>query len=161
MRLILPAGRCVGVGAVDHQRVPNGEVMEGKLDIFDAIARRMAWLGQRQHVLAQNVANSDTPDYVPQDLQGGPFARLLVRKLPEVTPAATHPKHLRAAGSSERPGELEDQRDRFETAPSGNAVVLEEQLIKVAETQMNYQTMTNLYRKHMQMIRTALGRGGG
>jgi flagellar basal-body rod protein FlgB len=38
--------------------------------------------------------------------------------------------------------------------------VLEEQLVKVAETQMDYQTMTNLYRKHMQMFRIALGRGG-
>ena len=135
--------------------------MDGKLSIFDALARRMAWLGQREQVLAQNVANSDTPDYVPQDLEHGPFARLLTRRLAPVEPAATHPHHLRGAeGRAERPADSEDQRERFETAPSGNAVVLEEQLIKVAETQMDYQTMTNLYRKHMQMIRMALGRGG-
>jgi flagellar basal-body rod protein FlgB len=135
--------------------------MDGKLSIFDAIARRMTWLGQREQVLAQNVANADTPDYVPQDLKHGPFARLLARKPAPVEPATTHPGHLRGArGPAARPAESEDQRKRFETAPSGNAVVLEEQLIKVAETQMDYQTMTNLYRKHMQMIRTALGRGG-
>jgi flagellar basal-body rod protein FlgB len=135
--------------------------MDGKLSIFDALARRMAWLGQREQVLAQNVANSDTPDYVPQDLEHGPFARLLTRRLAPVEPVATHPDHLRGAqGRAERPADSEDQRERFETAPSGNAVVLEEQLIKVAETQMDYQTMTNLYRKHMQMIRMALGRGG-
>ncbi|MDH3597136.1 MAG: flagellar basal body rod protein FlgB [Rhodospirillales bacterium] len=135
--------------------------MDGKLSIFDALARRMAWLGQREQVLAQNVANADTPDYVPQDLAHGPFARQLARRLAPVEPAATHPDHLRGAeGRAERPADSEDQRERFETAPSGNAVVLEEQLIKVAETQMDYQTMTNLYRKHMQMIRMALGRGG-
>jgi flagellar basal-body rod protein FlgB len=135
--------------------------MDGKLSIFDVLARRMAWLGQREQILAQNVANADTPDYVPQDLKHGPFARLLARGLAPVQPAATHPNHLRGAqGRAERPAESEDQRERFETAPSGNAVVLEEQLIKVAETQMDYQTMTNLYRKHMQMIRMALGRGG-
>ena len=136
--------------------------MIGKVGIFDALVRRMTWLGQRQQVLAQNVANSDTPDYVPQDLKDGPFGRMLARRLAAVEPAATHPAHLRgAAHPTARPTDGEDQRERFETAPSGNAVVLEEQLIKMAETQMDYQTMTNLYRKHMQMLRTALGRGGG
>ena len=35
----------------------------GKLPIFDVLARRMGWLGQRQEVLAQNIANADTPGY--------------------------------------------------------------------------------------------------
>lgn len=135
--------------------------MDGKLNIFEAIARRMVWLGQRQQVLAQNIANSDTPDYVPQDLKHGPFQRMLAKSVALVRPAATHAKHMAGpAGLAARPAESADQRERFETAPSGNAVVLDEQLIKVAETQMDYQTMTNLYRKHAQMIRAALGRGG-
>jgi flagellar basal-body rod protein FlgB len=37
-------------------------------------------------------------------------------------------------------------------------VVVEEQMIKVAETQMDYQLVTNLYRKHVDMIKTAIGR---
>ena len=135
--------------------------MDGRLSIFEVIARRMDWLGQRQTVLAQNVANADTPGYEPQDMKDGPFGRLLARKLAPVAPASTHPSHLQGQAPVPRPGESEDQRDRFETAPSGNAVVLEEQLVKVAETQMAYQTMTNLYRKHLGMIRTSLGRGGG
>ncbi len=136
--------------------------MTGKINIFEALVRRMSWLGQRQQVLTQNLANADTPDYVPQDLKEDSFARLLTRRLAPVEPATTNPAHLRgAAQRPARPAEGEDQRERFETAPSGNAVVLEEQLIKMAETQMDYQTMTNLYRKHIQMLRSALGRGGG
>ena len=134
--------------------------MENKLSIFEVIARRMDWLGQRQSVLAQNIANSDTPDYVPQDMKDGPFGRFLARKLAPVAPAATHPQHLQGTAPAPRPGQSEDQREHFETAPSGNAVVLEEQMVRVAETQMDYQIMTNLYRKHLSMIRTALGRGG-
>ncbi len=135
--------------------------MDGKLNIFEAIARRMVWLGQRQQVLAQNIANSDTPGYVPRDLKHGPFQRVLARIVAPVRPVATHAKHMAGpAGRSARPAESTEQRERFETAPSGNAVVLEEQLIKVAETQMEYQIMTNLYRKQAQMIRAALGRGG-
>ena len=133
--------------------------MTGKINIFEALVRRMSWLGQRQQVLTQNLANADTPDYVPQDLKDGPFARLLTRRLAPVEPAATHAAHLRGAPRGPaRPADGEDQRERFETAPSGNAVVIDEQLIKVAETQMDYQTMTNLYRKHTDMLRAALGR---
>ena len=134
--------------------------MDGKLSIFEVIARRMDWLGQRQNVLAQNIANSDTPGYEPQDMKDGPFGRLLARKLAPVAPASTRPSHLEGQTAVPRPVGSEDQGERFETAPSGNAVVLEEQLVRVAETQMDYQTMTNLYRKHLGMIRTALGRGG-
>ncbi|MBT7747468.1 MAG: flagellar basal-body rod protein FlgB, partial [Alphaproteobacteria bacterium] len=52
-----------------------------------------------------------------------------------------------------------NQKDVYETSPDGNSVVLEQQLMKVTETKMDYELMTNLYRKHMGMLRTALGRG--
>lgn len=132
--------------------------MDGKLDIFGAMARRMTWLGERQQVLAQNIANSDTPDYIPLDLKEGPFARLLARRLNPVEMAAVRPGHIATPPpAGEAAFRSEEQRDTYEITPSGNAVVLEEQLVKVQETQMDYQTMTSLYRKHMNMIRTALG----
>ena len=136
--------------------------MDAKPNLFNLMTRRMAWLGQRQQVLAQNIANADTPNYVPYDLKEGRFAKLLAPKLQAVRMAATQPAHIAKAppggGDAYRPKE---QAEVYEIAPSGNAVTLEEQLVKVQETQLDYQTMTNLYRKHMNMIRIALGRGGG
>ena len=135
--------------------------MQDKLNLLDAISRRMNWLGQRQRVLAQNISNADTPEYKPQDLKEGSFARMLSRRVGGVMPVTTNPMHLRGSQSSgDGRFKVGDQQRPYEVAPSGNAVVLEEQLIKVGQTQMNYQTMTNLYRKHLSMIRTALGRGG-
>ena len=132
------------------------------LNVFQALARRLNWLGQRQEVLAQNIANADTPDFVPRDLRQGSFERSFAGHLAEVKLAATHPRHVAGSASQAPQARFgsEDQRERYETAPSGNAVVLEEQLATVAETQMEYQTMTNLYRKHLEMMRTALGRSG-
>lgn len=129
--------------------------------LFDVIAKKMDWLSQRQKVLAQNVANADTPGYLPQDLREGPFERMVRGKLRIVEPQRTDPQHMTAAhgAGSGKPREFEP-RERYETAPSGNAVVLEEQLVKVQQTQIDYQTMTNLYTKHMRMFTTALGRGG-
>ena len=129
--------------------------MDQKLNVFAAINRRLEWLGQRQTVLAQNIANADTPDFRPRDLEEPSFARLL----PAVRLVATDGGHITGRPAGRAAGEHEIKQS-YETAPGGNAVVLEEELIKVAETQMAYQTMTNLYRKHLQMMRLALGRNG-
>jgi flagellar basal-body rod protein FlgB len=133
--------------------------MEGKLNIFAVLSKRMDWLSQRQKVLADNIANSDTPNYQPRDLNPSEFHRILRSQSPAVSPRATHAAHLQGTVSRGGSARAERQGKTWETSPSGNAVVLEEQLIKVQETQSDYQTMVNLYRKHMDMFRTAL-RGG-
>ena len=138
--------------------------MNDELNVFQAVARRMTWLGQRQRVLSQNIANADTPGYVPQDMKGldmkgGPFANLVSHKLAPLVPTATHAAHMSAGPSGPRPFAATDQRDSYEVKPSGNAVVLEQQLIKVTETQMDHQTMSNLYRKHLRLFQIAIGGG--
>ena len=138
--------------------------MDDKLNVFQAVARRMAWLGRRQSVLSQNIANADTPGYRPQDLKpqdvkSGPFARLVAGKLAPARPAVTHAAHMSGPGGGARRFETAADRDTYEVKPSGNAVVLEEQLVKVADTQMNYEVMSNLYRKHLRLFQIAIGGG--
>ena len=131
----------------------------GSFTVFRMLSRRMAWLGQREAVLARNVANADTPNYRPFDLKPLDFRSLAERAGGPVRVATTDPRHL--VGTRNPPEFAEErQRETFETTPTGNAVVLEEQLMKVGETAMNHRLMTNLYRKHLGMIRTVLGRGG-
>ncbi len=135
--------------------------MEGKFDIFAVIGKRMDWLNQRERVLANNIANSDTPGFVPRDLDSSQFSRLLRSQLAPVAPTTTNAAHMRGTVVSDGPAKSERQRETYETSPTGNAVVLEEQLVKVSETQSAYQLMTNLYRKHMDMFRLALRGPGG
>jgi flagellar basal-body rod protein FlgB len=130
--------------------------MEEKFNIFAVLGKRMDWLSQRQRVLADNIANSDTPDFVPQDLNEGEFKRVLRSELSPVDPKATHAAHLQGTVLHGGPARSERQNDTYETSPSGNAVILEEQLIKVSKTQSDYQTIVNLYRKHMDMFRLAV-----
>ena len=47
----------------------------------------------------------------------------------------------------------------FETTPSGNAVQLEDEMMKVAQNQMDYQMATSLYAKSLQIMKTAIKRG--
>src|SRR5690242_2037327 len=89
--------------------------------------RRMAWLEARQRVLAQNIANADTPGYRPHDLR--PFAQVLARA-GGVGLARTDARHLASARDAEaRPDRLAAER-----APNGNAVALDQQALKVADT---------------------------
>lgn len=130
----------------------------GKLPLFDLLTRRMSWLGQRQEVLAQNIANANTPDYTPQDLKPMGFGETLKRLTP-VEPELTSALHMAGTATRRPPSfRADEQRKRYEVAPDGNSVVIEEQMMKVAETQMDYQLVTNLYRKHVDMIKTAIGR---
>ena len=132
-----------------------------KLSLFRMMSDRMDWLTQRQHVLSQNVANADTPRYAAQDLKPMDFKDSASRGSSfSMQLATTNAAHIRPTFGDEGPHDVVKTRRPYETAPSGNSVVLEEQLIKVAETASDYQTTTQLYSKYMEMFRIAIGRGG-
>ncbi len=126
-------------------------------ELLHAIKQRMAWLGQRQAVLARNVANADTPGYRPRDLRPFGFAAMAGEPQSAVAMTATAPNHL---PGRHRAGEFAERTDRhpYETAPAGNAVVLEEQMAKLNQTAVSHRLASELYRKHLAMINTAIGR---
>lgn len=126
-------------------------------DLLNAIKQRMAWLGQRQEVLARNVANADSPGYRPRDLRPFSFAAMTAPRasLSMVSTTAAHlPGRRHDAGVY--PERVE--RDPYETAPAGNAVVLEEQMAKLNHTAISHRLASELYRKHLAMINTAIDR---
>ncbi|WP_051328851.1 hypothetical protein [Geminicoccus roseus] len=132
--------------------------------LFTLLSARQGWLADRQTVLTRNIANADTPGFVPSDLSEAEFRRratTLARPAPKVAMAATDSSHLPPV----RQADLADARPRsaqgWEVAPSGNAVVLEEQAELMAHTQLNHQLGNDLYRKYAQMWRTAVGSGRG
>ena len=130
-----------------------------KIPLFASITRRMDWLNQRQGLLALNIANADTPNYTPQDLKPLRFRDVLEGK--GVRMASTNAKHIgfrRGQGADFR---AEKDKQTYELSPDKNAVVLEEQLIQVAESRMDYEMMTNLYRKHVNMLKMAFRKPGG
>lgn len=119
-----------------------------------SIKQRLDWLGQRQQVLAGNIANADTPGYLPRDLRPLAF-RDFVKREALVRLAATDSRHL--AGSASRSTQFADslQSEMVEVAPAGNAVDLEEQMAKVNETAVSHKLTTQLYRKYLGLMRMA------
>jgi flagellar basal-body rod protein FlgB len=130
-----------------------------KIPVFAAIGKRMEWLNQRQKVLAENVANANTPNFRPSDLAPQTFRDLVAGSSGKrVAMAGTSAGHI-AGRPAPAAGLVKGKAT--DVSPSGNAVVIEEELMKVSETQANYALMTNLYRKHIGMLKTALGRHNG
>jgi flagellar basal-body rod protein FlgB len=125
------------------------------IPLFSMLRTRMHWHQERQRILAENVANADTPRFQPRDLVPPQFDPRRPATT-ELSLARTNPAHLTgAAGSThfqiERAG-------GFEARPSGNAVSLEDEMMKVATNQMDYQAATSLYTRGLGMLKTAIGR---
>jgi len=128
------------------------------LTLVSMLKTRMHWQQTRQKLLAENVANANTPRFVPKDLKELSPAELARPTGGGLAMAKTSPLHL-AAIASENPL---DQRNaaRFETRPSGNAVNLEDEMLKASDNQAGYQLATSLYQKSLAMLRTAAGAKG-
>jgi flagellar basal-body rod protein FlgB len=126
-----------------------------KIPLFEMLTRRMSWLSQRQEVLAHNIANADTPDFAARELAPLDFRRSL-RDTGTVTATRTHAAHL-GGGAQPQPFRDAAQRGRYETSPSGNGVVLEEQLMKVAGRRWITSWSRTSTAKHIDMIKVALG----
>ena len=135
------------------------------LPVFGLIRQRMNWLNQRQEVIAQNVANADTPDYPSRDLKAFDFKNVIRQNRPKTQRVGvnlTKPTHIPGSqGQNSSPFKEIDARRPYETAPDGNQVVLEEQMIKMNETVTNHNLITQIYRKQLAMCRTVTRRGGG
>ena len=133
------------------------------LALFEAIGAKIDYLNQRQRVISQNISNADTPGYRPQDLVPGDFGSILkdVTKgkdgVANVTPETTTAGHIGGPNDIRDP-QARKNKDTYEVAPAGNAVIVEEQLITSGQNMIDYNMMLNLMQKNVSMIKTSLGR---
>lgn len=129
------------------------------IPLFRAMTAKMDYLNQRQRIISQNVANADTPGYIPHDLTKVDFGAILKKTTGSnvVLPEVTNPMHMGGVNGIDDP-ENRKARTTYEVAPDGNSVIMEEQMVKGAKTQVDYSLMTSLYQKNLGMLRTAIGR---
>lgn len=144
-----------------------------QIPIFSLISKKMSFLNKRQETIAGNLANADTPGYRAKLLKEPDFSSYLgdttthsgglVLKI-----ATTNPDHIK--GSSATAGSSYSTLGGISTreaaihgkeqySPDGNSVNVSEQVMQMADTQMQYNLATNIYRKQVQLLKTAIGRG--
>lgn len=125
---------------------------EGGIGVINALKSRMQWHQARQKVLAENVANADTPRFRAQDLKpldapGKGGFRL----------TTTSPMHV--SGIGDMKGFDSTNTRKFEKTPSGNSVNLEDEMLKVSQNQGDYALAASLYSKSFSMLKIAIGKG--
>ena len=134
------------------------------LPALNVLRAKMHWHQARQKVLAENVANANTPGFQARDLapmkvelrEARPLAGG-AKPVPPVRLARTSAAHI--DGGSQTDTAFRVRRSGgWEISPSGNGVVLEEQMMKVTENQMDYQTATTLYARSIALFKIALGK---
>lgn len=139
----------------------KGNEMDIKnIALFQAMGAKMNYLDQRHEVLAQNIANSDTPEYRPRDLTEVDFGAILhdVSGSKKMRLGRTQAGHMTPGGAI-NDHDVRKTRMTYEVAPADNAVIIEEQMVKATRNNMDYNLMTNLMRKNIGLIQTAIGRG--
>ena len=129
-----------------------------KLQLLTALTEKMRWHQTRQTLLAENVANAETPGYRGKDLKAFTIEdRKQALSTATMSTATTQPGHISVAGGD--PGGFSTRGlNNFEITPEGNGITLEDEMMKVASNQVDYQTITALYTRSLKLIRTALGK---
>lgn len=127
----------------------------GNTPFFGMLRQRLDHLSERQRLIAENIANASTPGYRPRDLDTSGFENALAATASGsgMTLARTNPGHMAPGGGSASVNIV--TRNDSETTIDGNAVVLEEQMARAAETRMNFETGIALYQKGLELVRMA------
>jgi flagellar basal-body rod protein FlgB len=126
------------------------------LPIFSMLRTRMNWHQERQRLLAENVANADTPSYRARDLAPLDFGKQVEQASGQLQLALTSPAHLSGSGATASfPAE---RSAKYDVRPGGNAVNLEDEMMKVAANQMDHQAAISLYSRSMGLLKTAIGK---
>lgn len=121
-------------------------------DLTEALKLKMKYLSQSQAVISKNLANSNTPNYKSMEVQEPRYSSN-GKSLAMVTTSPTH------IGSASHNGKFKitKQKDTYETAPNGNNVSIEEQMVKMSSNSSEHQAATNLMHKVNGLYGLALG----
>lgn len=134
------------------------------IPLFAMLKGRLGYLTERQRVISENVANSNTPGYRPSDLAPFSFHAQVQAAAAVANPAApraTQPNHLAGTVTPRRVGAREKMGVDTEVTLDGNAVVLEDQMVKLADARMSYDAAIGFYQKSLGLLRMAAKRPGG
>ncbi|MGR3756834.1 MAG: flagellar basal body rod protein FlgB [Tranquillimonas sp.] len=114
------------------------------MSFFRLASDRMQWLSARQKVVAENVANADTPNYKARDISS----------FEEMLRGRGGAGGLLDAGTPDGVRVVQDEA-AWQQSIDGNTVLLEQQTIKASDISENYRMAAQLYRKGYELLTLA------
>jgi flagellar basal-body rod protein FlgB len=142
------------------------------IPLFTLLQNKLGYLGERERMIAQNVANASTPGYTPHDLKAfseqpgmkaGPTAPVVTLATPTATVATSATAAMLPLPSSSGSAEpyATTEAPDSETTLDGNQVVIEEQMIKMSDAHSDYDAAIGFYQKALGMLHLAVQKPGG
>ncbi|RIY01900.1 flagellar basal body rod protein FlgB [Aureimonas flava] len=119
--------------------------------LFGLSSRRAEWLSARQAVVAENVANANTPTYRAKDVT--PFSEVLETTALQMS--ASSPSHLVASAGREF-GVDETKQTPWDITHSGNSVSLEQEMLKAGEVSRDFALSTSVAKSFQRMYLSTL-----
>ena len=141
----------------------------GDIPIFAMLKSRLGYLAERQKVIAQNVANANTPGYAARDLKAFSFQAKVQAATEAAAPvsaasgmAVTQPGHMQAPGAARglAAGVKTNKQADSEVTLDGNGVVLEDEMVKLTQARMDYEAAVGFYTKSMGLLKMAIRKPG-
>jgi flagellar basal-body rod protein FlgB len=123
------------------------------LNVFRLAHAMASHAGQRQAVIARNVANADTPGYRARDIV--PFTGVPAQATGAPSMRADRSAHLNG-GTAPAWSEIVAGGD---AAPDGNTVSVEIEMMKAVEVRRQHDRAITIYKSALGMLRAGLGRG--
>lgn len=125
------------------------------IQLFELASRQAEWLSVRQQVVATNIANANTPEYLAKDIT--PFDAVLDRTAMVQGMAVTQPGHMASNDLSDENIAIEESQlnDEIGVQESGNSVAIAEELTKTGEIKRQHELNTSLMSSfHRMMLMT-------
>jgi len=117
------------------------------VNLFALASQQARWLSVRQTAVSSNIANANTPGYGVVDVE--PFEAVLNKT--RVAVQATHPKHI-AVGATADALAVRQVDDSKPLMPSGNTVVMEQELMKSGEVRRSMEMNTAIVKAFHRML---------
>jgi flagellar basal-body rod protein FlgB len=110
--------------------------------------------GARQTVVAQNMANADTPGYAAKDI--APFRSEMGSSTNQFVPKTTRSGHLIGGPSTTLHQTI--SRQDVVTAPNENSVSIESEMMHAVDAKRQHDRALAIYKSSLGVLRTAIGR---
>lgn len=117
---------------------------------------------RQQNLLSSNVANAETPNYVPKALAFEDELQNAVKGAKKGTPTLTHQRHIPLKGVA---GRVEAVTGRVVETPAktpgkdGNAVELENEMSRMTQNQIMYNASVQILAKKFEGLKSAIREG--
>ena len=128
--------------------------------ILQGLQRAMDGSSQRQKVIANNIANVDTPNFKRSDVPFQEVLRSSAQQQQSLAMKTTNPRHITVSGSAG--SSLPIIQDNSSTyRRDGNNVDAERETVELAKNKLYYDASVQMMQIKLQILKQAMQEGAG